>query len=441
MLKAALGVIVCIGAVWCQTVESLIDRHIDSMLAIYKHVHAHPELSYAEAQTSALIADRLRRAGYTVTERVGKYTDTSMQCYGVVAVLQNGKGPTLMIRADMDALPVEEKTGLPYASKQRQRSERGELVPVMHACGHDVHVTMLIGVGTIMAQLRDRWQGTLILVGQPAEERGAGARALLADGLYERFGRPDFVLGLHTDAEHPAGTVGISAGPTTASVDMIDVTLRGVGGHGAYPHTTKDPIVMAAEFVMALQTIVSREIPPREPAVLTVGSICGGTKHNIIPDDVQLQLTVRTYSDKIRDQIISAISTKAEGIARAAAVPPDRMPLVYVRPEEHVPAHHNDTALALRLQQLFVRVFGSDNVYRSEPTMGGEDFAYYRLSGSIPSCFFRVGAVNRADYTAAKASGQPLPSLHSSRFAPDPEPTLRTAIRAMCYAALELLRR
>jgi hippurate hydrolase len=198
---------------------------------------------------------------------------------------------------------------------------------------------------------------------------------------------------------------------------------------------------MAAEFVMALQTIVSREIPPREPAVVTVGSICGGTKHNIIPDDVQLQLTVRNYSDKIRNQIISAISTKAEGIALAAAVPPDRMPLVYVRPEEHVPAHHNDTALALRLQQLFVRVFGSDNVYRSEPTMGGEDFAYYRLSGSIPSCFFRVGAVNRADYTAAKASSQPLPSLHSSRFAPDPEPTLRTAIRAMCYAALELLRR
>lgn len=434
-------VLLAVGTVWCQTVETLVEGELPAIVELYRRVHANPELSYYEERTAALIADELRRAGYTVAERVGRYSDSTKTCYGVVGVLRNGSGPTLLVRADMDALPVEENTGLPYASTRRQKDERGESVAVMHACGHDVHVATLIGVGRIMARLRDRWKGTLVLVGQPAEERGAGARALLADSLYERFGRPDFVLGLHTDAEHPAGTVGIGTGPTTASVDMIDVTIRGVGGHGAYPHTTKDPIVMAAEFVMALQTIVSREIPPREPAVVTVGSICGGTKHNIIPDEVNLQLTVRTYSDRIREQIISAIGAKAYGIARAAAVPLDRMPVVYVRPEEHTPPQHNDTLLAQRLESVFASVFGRENVYRTEPTMGGEDFAYYRLGGAIPSCFFRVGAVNPARYEQARASGEQLPSLHSSRFAPDAEPTLRTALRAMTHAALALLGR
>jgi hippurate hydrolase len=434
-------VLLAVGTVWCQTVETLVEGELPAIVELYRRVHANPELSYYEERTAALIADELRRAGYTVAERVGRYSDSTKTCYGVVGVLRNGSGPTLLVRADMDALPVEENTGLPYASTRRQKDERGESVAVMHACGHDVHVATLIGVGRIMARLRDRWKGTLILVGQPAEERGAGARALLADSLYERFGRPDVVLGLHTDAEHPAGTVGIGTGPTTASVDMIDVTIRGVGGHGAYPHTTKDPIVMAAEFVMALQTIVSREIPPREPAVVTVGSICGGTKHNIIPDEVNLQLTVRTYSDRIREQIISAIGAKAYGIARAAAVPLDRMPVVYVRPEEHTPPQHNDTLLAQRLESVFASVFGRENVYRTEPTMGGEDFAYYRLGGAIPSCFFRVGAVNPARYEQARASGEQLPSLHSSRFAPDAEPTLRTALRAMTHAALALLGR
>ncbi|MCX8050750.1 MAG: amidohydrolase [Chlorobi bacterium] len=434
-------VLLAVGTVWCQTVETLVEGELPAIVELYRRVHANPELSYYEERTAALIADELRRAGYTVAERVGRYSDSTKTCYGVVGVLRNGSGPTLLVRADMDALPVEENTGLPYASTRRQKDERGESVAVMHACGHDVHVATLIGVGRIMARLRDRWKGTLILVGQPAEERGAGARALLADSLYERFGRPDVVLGLHTDAEHPAGTVGIGTGPTTASVDMIDVTIRGVGGHGAYPHTTKDPIVMAAEFVMALQTIVSREIPPREPAVVTVGSICGGTKHNIIPDEVNLQLTVRTYSNRIREQIISAIGAKAYGIARAAAVPLDRMPVVYVRPEEHTPPQHNDTLLAQRLESVFASVFGRENVYRTEPTMGGEDFAYYRLGGAIPSCFFRVGGVNPARYEQARASGEQLPSLHSSRFAPDAEPTLRTALRAMTHAALALLGR
>jgi len=438
-MKLILVLFVCAAALWCQSVDAMVERHLGDLIKLYQHVHANPELSYGEAQTSALIAEQLRRAGYTVSERVGRYSDSTLQSYGVVAVLRNGDGPRVLVRADIDALPVEEKTGLPYASTRQQRSARGEMLPVMHACGHDVHVTMLIGVGTILAQLRDRWRGTLILVGQPAEERGAGARALLADSLYERFGRPDYILGLHTDAEHPAGTVGVSAGPITASVDMIDVTIRGVGGHGAYPHTTKDPIVMAAEFVMAVQTIVSREIPPREPAVVTVGSICGGTKHNIIPDEVTLQLTVRTYDERIRQQIISAIGAKAYGIARAAAVPLDRMPVVYVRPEEHTPPQQNDTALAQRLESVFVRVFGRQNVYHPEPTMGGEDFAYYRLGGAIPSCFFRIGAVNPALYEKARNTGEQLPSLHSSRFAPDPEPTLRTALRAMCVAVLDLL--
>lgn len=424
-----------------QVVESHIEREIASVLERYRHIHAHPELSYFEEQTSHLLADELRKAGYKVTERVGRYSDTTLRCYGVVAVLDNGEGPLLLIRADMDALPIEEQTGVPYASRKRQRDGRGNEFPVMHACGHDIHVAMLIGVGRIMSQLRKLWQGKLILVGQPAEERGAGARALLADSLYERFGRPDYVLALHTDAEHPAGTVGIAAGPITASVDMIDVTIRGVGGHGAYPHTTKDPVLMAAHFVVALQTIVSREIPPTEPAVVTVGSICGGTKHNIIPDEVQLQLTVRTYSDSIRNRILNAIRAKANSVALAMAVPSDRMPSVYVRPDEHTPPQHNDTALSERLRSLFVRIFGPKNVYRSSPTMGGEDFAYYRLGGQIPSCFFRIGAVNPEHYAAARARGEQLPSLHSSRFIPDAELTLRTAIRAMCYAAIELLQR
>lgn len=435
-LSLALGCSVLLPA---QVVESHIKREITSVLEHYRHIHAHPELSYFEEQTSRLFAEELRKAGYSVTEQVGKYSDTSLHCYGVVAVLENGKGPTLLLRADMDALPIEEQTGVPYASRKRQSDGRGNEFPVMHACGHDVHVATLVGVGRVMAQLRNLWRGKLILVGQPAEERGAGARALLADSLYERFGRPDYVLALHTDAEHPAGTVGIAAGPVTASVDMIDVTIRGVGGHGAYPHTTKDPVVMAAQFVLALQTIVSREIPPTEPAVVTVGSICGGTKHNIIPDDVRLQLTVRTYNNRIRHHILSAIRAKANSVAQAMAVPPDRLPTVYVRSEEHTPPQHNDTALSERLRALFIRVFGPENVYRSSPTMGGEDFAYYRLDGQIPTCFFRVGAVNPEHYATAIARGEQLPSLHSSRFAPYAEPTLRTAMRAMCHAAIELL--
>lgn len=438
-MKSVLLWMLCALNLSAQSLESLIERRLGDIVTIYKELHANPELSYYEAETARRIADALRAAGYAVTERVGKYADSTLQCHGVVGVLRNGRGPTLLIRADMDALPVEEQTALPYASTRTARSERGETVPVMHACGHDVHVAMLIGTAQILAQLRDQWRGTLLLVAQPAEERGAGARALLADSLYERFGRPDYILGLHTDAEHPAGTVGIAPGPITASVDMIDVTIRGVGGHGAYPHTTKDPIVMAAEFVIALQTIVSREIPPFQPAVVTVGSICGGTKHNIIPDQVHLQLTVRTYNELIRNRIISAIGAKAYGVARASAVPLDRMPIVTVRPEEHTPPQHNDTALSERLERLFLREFGAANVYRSEPTMGGEDFAYYRLGGQIPSCFFRVGAVSRERFENARARGEQLPSLHSSRFAPDPERTIRTALRAMCTAALDLL--
>ncbi|MDW8075341.1 MAG: amidohydrolase [Bacteroidota bacterium] len=433
-------VLICASSLSAQSIETLVERHLSDIIALYKQIHANPELSYNEKQTAERIATELRRAGFTVFERVGKYAHSAFQSYGVVGVLANGPGPTLLIRADMDALPIEEKTGLPYASTRRQLSERGDSVYVMHACGHDIHVATLIGVARLLADLRSQWSGKVILVGQPAEERGAGARALLTDSLYERFGKPDIVLGLHTDAEHPAGTVGLTAGPITASVDMVDVTIRGVGGHGAYPHTTKDPIVMAAEFVMAIQTIVSRQIPPREPAVVTVGSICGGTKHNIIPDEVHLQLTVRTYTESIREQILAAIERIANGIAYAANVPPNRMPIVHRRPEEHTPPQHNDTALVQRLEKVFRRVFGPENVYHAEPTMGGEDFAYYRLGGKIPSCFFRIGAVNPSRYREARVRGEQLPSLHSSQFAPDPEPTLRTALLAMTHAAFELLR-
>lgn len=408
-----------------------IDADYPRLFALYQHLHACPELSFHETRTAARLAEELRQAGGQVTPGVG--------ANGVVAVFQNGAGPTVLVRADLDALPVKEQTGLPYASTVTARDDTGAEVSVMHACGHDLHLTSLVGTARVLARLKDYWRGTLVFIGQPAEERGGGARAMLADGLYRRFPRPDFCLALHDNAEMPAGSIGYVEGYALANVDMVELTIRGVGGHGAYPHMTRDPIVLAAETVLALQTIVSRELPPGEPAVVTVGSIHGGTKANVIPDEVRLQLTLRSYSPEVRRQIIGAIQRLARGLAAAAGVPEDRMPILRV-PEDYTPATFNDPALTQRLAAAWRTWLGAERVLRAKPVMAGEDFGEYGLTEpKVPICLFWVGAVAPEAMTQHEKTGQPLPSLHSPRFAPLPEPTLKTAITAMAAGVLELL--
>ena len=411
--------------------REVLEQDYPYLEALYKHLHANPELSFHEQNTAARLADELRQVGFEVTTGVGGH--------GLVGVLRNGDGPTLMIRTDLDALPVEENTGVPYASKVKTTDEQGKEVGVMHACGHDVHMTVFTGTARLLSRLRDRWRGTLVLIGQPAEERGAGARAMLADGLFTRFPRPDFAIALHVNAGMPAGTIAYHKGYALANVDAVDILVRGVGGHGAYPHTTKDPVVLAAQIVLALQTIVSREIKPIEPAVVTVGSIHGGTKHNIIPDEVRLQLTLRSYSDEVREQTIAAIKRICHGLAVAAGVPEDRLPVVTVQ-DEYTPATYNDPDLTERLAQAWKAVLGADRVRETEAVMGGEDFGQYgRVDPRVPISLFWLGAVEPQRYEASRKSGEPLPSLHSSQFAPLPEPTIKTGVTAMTAAALELL--
>ncbi|MEO6805239.1 MAG: amidohydrolase [Edaphobacter sp.] len=425
------------GAI-AQEVPALVDKQLPSLLATYKQLHLAPELSHHEAQTSALLAEEMRKAGYTVTERVGKYPDGS-QAYGVVGILKNGAGPTLLIRADMDALPVTEGTGLPYASKVRSKNPAGQDVGVMHACGHDIHVTTMIGVARNMAALKSQWHGTLMLIGQPSEETIDGAKAMMADHLYERFGKPDMAIALH-DANFAAGKVGVVAGgPAMASSTSIDVIMRGIGSHGAMPEAGKDPIVMAAEFIVALQTVVSRSVPPQQPAVVTVGDIHGGTKRNIIPDQVKMEMTVRCYSEAVRQTIIEGVKRTARGIAIAAGVPEDRMPIVTVLEHESTPPLIDDSALTAKLQKVFVAKLGADNVIPQPPVMGSEDFGIFSMKETIPAVMFRLGAYDPAKVAESKRTGVPLPSPHSPLFAPLPEPTLRTGVTAMTDAAVALL--
>ncbi len=423
------------------TIRAEVDRQLPDLVRAYEAFHAAPELSHHERATSERVATELRSLGYAVTDHVGKYTNPAWVGYGVVAVLRNGSGPTIFVRADMDALPVAEQTGLPYASHVRAVDDAGVEVPVMHACGHDLHVTVLLGTARLLATLRDRWQGTLVLVAQPAEERGDGARALLADGLYTRFPRPDFAIALHDFGELAAGTVGYTSGFMFAGATSVDVTIRGRGGHGAYPQSTKDPIVMAAEFVVALQTIVSREESPLDPAVVSVGSIHGGTKHNIIPDEVHLQLTVRTYKEAVRARILESIARIAKGIATIGGVGDDRMPLVVVNDAEYAAPVYNDPALTKRVARALTESLGAEQVVELEPVMGGEDFGAYGLAGhEIPTVLFRVGATAPERLAESRAGGTPLPSLHSSLFAPVPEPALRTGVTAMTSVVLSLMR-
>jgi amidohydrolase len=423
-----------------QNLEHIVDGELPSLVGTYKELHAHPELSRREDETAARLAAELRKSGYTVTEHVGKYRDGA-PADGIVAILENGAGPRLLIRTDLDALPVIEETGLPYASHVLNKNSAGVEVGVMHACGHDVHVTNMIGTARALAQLRSKWHGTVMLIGQPAEETLEGAKAMLADGLYTRFGTPDFAVALHDTNDLAAGTVGIVSGPTLAGVTSIDVTLRGIGGHGAAPEAGKDPVVMAGEFIVELQTIVSRQENPRDPAVVTIGSIHGGSKRNVIPNEVKLELTTRAYSEQAMRIIVDGVERTARGVALAAGVPPDLAPIVTVLENESTAATVNDPALAARVKGALVQALGAANVHDSDPVMASEDFGLFGLPDhKIPTVMFWLGAMDPEKLAAAKAAGKSLPGPHTSRFEPKPEPTLRTGVTAMTSVALALLK-
>lgn len=394
--------------------------------ALYKDLHQSPELSLHEEKTSAKLAGRLKTLGYDVTERVGGF--------GVVAVMKNGKGPTVLMRADMDALPVEEKTGLPYASKVRTKNDAGVEVPVMHACGHDVHMTSLIGAATLLTKAKNRWRGTLVLIAQPAEEGGDGAQAMLKDGLLTRFPKPDFAISLHDVPFLPAGKVGYTPGYAFANVTSVDITIYGRGGHGSTPQNTVDPIVIAARTIEALQTIVSRENNPLDPAVVTVGSIHGGTRHNIIPDEVKLQLTVRSYKEEVRLKLLASIARIAKSESAAAGAPKE--PTVVF--SEPVAAIYNDPAVTKRVVSALTAVYGASRIVEAPPVMWGEDFGEIGRAARIPYLILWVGGVEPTRFEAAGGDLTRLPSLHSSLWAPVPEPTIKTGAGSLTVAALEL---
>ncbi|MDP9004519.1 MAG: amidohydrolase, partial [Verrucomicrobiota bacterium] len=346
------------------------------------------------------------------------------------------------IRTDLDALPVKEETGVPYASTVTTKNDAGQEVGVMHACGHDIHMSTFIGTARALGKLKDKWHGTIIFIGQPAEETVGGARALLKDGLYTRWPKPNYVLGLHDDAEIATGQIGVTEGYCYANVDSVDVSVKGMGGHGAYPHKTKDPVVLSAEIINAWQTIASRETNPHDDVVVTVGSIHGGTKHNIISDEVKMQLTVRTYKKEVRDVVLAAIARIAKGCAEAAGLPADKLPDVKVREDEFTPATYNNPELTKRVVAAMKAAIGAENVIPKDPTMGGEDFSEYSMPDhSIPAMMFNVGAVDPAKAAESKKTGVSLPSLHSSKFAPVPEPTIRTGMIGMVAAVLDLMKK
>jgi len=404
------------------------------LMELYRDLHAHPELSMQEIQTPKKLAPEMRKLGFSVTEHVGKT--------GLIAVLRNGPGPVLMLRADMDALPVKELTGLPFASKAVGKLPDGTETPVMHACGHDTHIAAWLGTARRLAALKDQWSGTLVMNLQSGEETGEGAKAMLGDGLYTRFPKPNYVMAFHDSAILPAGMIGLTPGYTTASVDNVDVTVRGVGGHGASPQSTKDPIVIASRIVMALQTLVSREKNPLDPAVVTVGSFQAGNKHNVIPDEAKLQLTVRTYKPGVRKLLLDGIARIARGEAIAAGVPDDRMPVVTIREDQHTPATFNTEAFANRALDLFGRHFGAERTSVLQPFMVGEDVGrYWRDDKSIEGTLFWVGGVPKAKWDAVNGDTTKLPSLHSPLWIPDAEAVISTATEALTVASLDLLKK
>ena len=421
--------------------QRLIEPELPRLLETYKRLHANPELSYMEEKTAAFLAQELRQLGFEVSERIGKYHQPGLTSYGVAGVLKNGAGPIVLVRTDLDGLPVAEKTGLAYASKARMKNENGEEVPVMHACGHDVHMTCFLGTAKLLVAMKQEWKGTLLFVGQPAEELLAGARAMLADNFHQRFPRPNYAIAMHDNPFLPAGSVGFTPGYALASSTPVDITVRGVGGHGSKPESAKDPVVLASQLVMALQTLVSRENSPFDPVVLTVGTIHGGTKRNIIPDEVKLELTLRTYKDDVRQRVVASMDRMAKGMAAAAGVPAERAPIVHADEKMAGPPTYNDPALTERLVRVFTATFGAENVIKVDPVMGSEDFGFFSLNQQIPASMFWLGATDPAKAADSKKNGTTLPFLHSPLFAPLPEPTIRTGVIAMTAAILELMQK
>jgi amidohydrolase len=415
-----------------QSVDSFIDKIYPELDKLYKHLHQNPELSLQEKETSARIAQELKSLGYKVTENIGGY--------GVVGVLENGAGPVLLIRADMDALPMEEKTGLPYASTKKGTSNDGKETFIAHSCGHDIHMSVFVGTAKMMVEYKHAWRGTLLMVGQPAEENGMGAWNMMNDGLYERFPHPDYAIALHDDPFLPAGMLGYKSGPLMAGVDMMNVTVYGEGAHGAAPHKGIDPIVLSAQMIQAYQTIVSRRIAPTDPAVITVGSIHGGTVHNIIPDEVVMQLTLRSYSPEVREEMVSSIKRISEQYARAAGLSEEKMPTYWIR-HPHTPALINDADLTRQMVDVFRNNIGADKVKEVEAQMIGEDFSRFGLQErNIPITMFYLGASDPEFLEKAEKEGLDIPGLHSPYFAPLPEPTIKTGVKAMSLFAMDILK-
>jgi len=390
-----------------------------------------PELSLMEHKTAKRLADEIRSAGFEVSEGIGGT--------GIVAILKNGSGPMVMVRADMDGLPVKERSGLANASTVTMEDWNGELVGVMHACGHDVHMTSLVGTARYMASIREQWSGTLMLIGQPAEEKGPGASAMMDDDLWQRFGKPDFALAFHVDADAVAGKITVDEGSPYAGADTVDITIHGIGAHGAYPHQGKDPIVIGAQIVSNLQTIISRELAPRSAGVITVGAFHAGTKHNIISERAELQLTVRSLNPQVRAQLLSAIKRVAIGTARTAGIPEDKLPEVIVG-EFSYPPTFNDKNLARRLKSVLANKMGDDALVEpSESGMGAEDFGFFTTDPYIPSVYFSVGGTPAEDFERAKAGGTPIASHHSPQFKISPEPSVTAGVEATVHALLELM--
>jgi hippurate hydrolase len=418
---------------WSQSLPEAIQADYDAHLGVlFDHFHRNPELSLVEFETAARMAAELREAGFEVTEEVGGT--------GVVAMLENGSGPLVMMRADMDGLPVEEKSGLENASKATQTDPiTGNVVPVMHACGHDVHITSLVGTARYMAAHRGDWSGTLMLLVQPAEERVLGARAMRDDGLWDRFGQPDYALAFHVASEFEAGRINVSDGSPYAGADTVDIIIHGVGAHGASPHAGKDPIVLGSQIVLALQTLVARELPPRSPGVVTVGSFHAGTKHNIISDRAHLQLTVRNTSEETRETLLNGIRRIAENMGRVAGLPEDMLPEVIVS-EESVPPTINDAELARRLRDAWIAGMGQEAVFsESSKGMGAEDFPFFTVDPDIPSVYWAVGGTPKADFEWAAAGGPPVPSHHSPLFKISPEPAVTRGVESTVIALMELM--
>jgi hippurate hydrolase len=427
----ALALVLVTSPVAADPLATAVKADLPGLVTMYRDLHANPELSFQEKRSAGILAAEVKKLGFEVTTGVGQT--------GVVAVMKNGPGPVLLLRADMDALPLAEQTGLPYASKAKGRTREGAETAVMHACGHDTHMTAWIGTARRLAAMKKSWSGTLVMIAQPAEEIGLGAKAMLDDGLFTRFPKPSVAIAFHDSAQLPAGTLGYSDGYTLANVDSVDLTVKGVGGHGAYPHLAKDPIVLASRIVTALQTLVAREVDPLESGVVTVGSFHGGSKHNIIPDEVKLQLTIRSYTPEVRKILLDGIARIARGEAIAAGMPEDRMPVMTLR-NELTPATFNTQPLTGRIAGAFSKRFGERRVIKTKPQMGGEDFSqYYLADKSIQSLIFWVGGVPQAKWDGAKGDATKLASIHSPFWAPDPEPTIAAATEAMTTAALTVL--